>query len=420
MTTTRRLPRLTAGTFVAFMTAGTLAPGAQATEGYFALGYSAAQRGQAGAGIAHAFDAMSATTNPANAADVGKEMSLGLEAFIPLRGYTGTGTFFVPPGKVESGHKVFPVPNFGYNMPLDNGNVLNFAAYGNGGMNTSYPTGLAGCGSVYCGGKAGVDLSQLFVSVTYAGKAGDLSWGISPTFAYQRFEARGLAAFGGISLDPTNLTNRGHDGSTGFGLRAGLRYDLSDQFSVGITGQTKFNMSKFKKYSGLFAGGGDFDIPAMIGVGMAFKPQPNLTLMLDYQKIFYSGIPAIANAGNSGPLGAANGAGFGWDDVDVVKLGVEWAQSPEMIWRAGYAYSSNPVGSEDVTLNIIAPGIVRHHFTVGGTRKLSDRDSLDFALVYVPNATISGPETTPGGPTPGSVKLHMEQYSLSIGWTRKF
>ncbi len=420
MTTTRILPRLLAGSFAACLVSGALAPSAEATEGYFALGYSAAQRGQAGAGIAHAFDAMSATSNPANAASVGKEMSMGIEAFIPLRGYTGTGTFFVPSGKVESGHKVFPVPNFGYNMPLDNGNVLNFAAYGNGGMNTSYPTGLAGCGSVYCGGKAGVDLSQLFVSVTYAGKAGDLSWGISPTFAYQRFEARGLGAFGAISTDPANLTNRGHDGSTGFGLRAGLRYDLSDQFSVGITGQTKFNMSKFKKYAGLFANGGEFDIPAMVGVGMAFKPQPNLTLMLDYQKIFYSGIPAISNAGNSGPLGAPNGAGFGWDDVDVVKLGVEWQQSPEMIWRAGYAYASNPVGTEDVTLNIIAPGIVRHHFTVGGTRKFSDRDSLDFALVYVPTASISGPEVTPAGPTPGQVKLEMEQFSLSVGWTHKF
>lgn len=414
------LKRLWAGAVAASVMTGVLAPAADATEGYFALGYSAAQRGQAGTGIAHAFDAMSSTSNPASAAGVGREMSMGIEAFIPLRGYTGTGTFFVPSGKVESGHKVFPVPNFAYNMPLDNGNVVNFAAYGNGGMNTSYPTGLAGCGSVYCGGKAGVDLSQLFLSATYAGKSGNLSWGIAPTFAVQRFAARGLGAFGGISVDPANLTNRGYDFSAGFGLRGGLRLDLNDQFSIGVSGQTKFNMSKFKKYRGLFANGGEFDIPASIGVGMAFKPQSNLTLMLDFQKIFYSGIPAIANAGNSGPLGAPGGAGFGWDDVDVVKFGVEWQQSPEMIWRAGYAYSSNPVGTEDVTLNIIAPGIVRHHFTLGGTRRLSDRDSLDFAFVYVPKASISGPETTPGGPTPGRVKLEMEQFSLSVGWTRKF
>lgn len=403
------------------VTAGLMtASAAQATEGYFALGYGANQRAVGGAGVAHAFEAMSAAVNPAAAAHVGHEMQLGVELFSPRRGYTGTGTVFVPSGVVDSGSEYFWIPSFAYNRPLANGAVLNFAVYGNGGMNTDFGTGLAGCGSVFCGGPAGVDLSQLFVSVTYAQKAGNLSWGIAPTLVAQRFKAEGLGAFSGISVNAGALTDNGYDWSVGGGLRAGLQWSVNDDFSLGVSGQTKMKMSEFDRYAGLFEDGGSFDIPASLTLGAAWKAGADVTMMADYQRIFYSGVPAISNAGNAGPLGAPGGAGFGWDDVDVVKLGVEWKKSDQMTWRAGYAYATNPVGGEDVTLNIIAPGIVEHHFSVGGSYRLNDRDRLDFSAVYVPQSTVSGAETTPGGPTPGVVELNMHQFSISVGWTRTF
>lgn len=397
-----------------------VAGSATATEGYFALGYGPVQRGLGGSGVAAGFDAMSAAVNPAGVGGLGNEWSLGFELFAPRRGYEGTATGFVPSGSVDSGHPLFPIPNFAWNHVLGNGAVLNVSAYGNGGMNTSYPVGLAGCGSVYCGGKAGVDLSQLFVSVTYAQKQGRLSWGIAPTLALQSFAARGLGAFGGISVDPAHLTDLGHDVSYGVGLRGGLQYAVSDTLSLGLSAQTRMNMSKFDEYAGLFADGGDFDIPASVTLGLAWKARPDLTLLADYQKIFYSDIPAVGNANTAGPLGAPGGAGFGWDDVDVIKIGAEWQSSPEMTWRAGYAHATNPVGPEDVTLNIIAPGIVQDHLTFGGSRKLNDRDRLDFSVVYALENSVSGPETTPMGPTGGTVDLRMDQLSVSIGWTRRF
>ncbi|MCP5073168.1 MAG: hydrocarbon degradation protein [Rhodobacteraceae bacterium] len=411
-----------ASTFGATIASTLLLSGtALATEGYFALGYSPNQRALAGAGVAHAFESMSTTVNPASAASVGRELQLGVEFFMPYRGYTGTGTGFVPAQAVDSGRNFFPVPNFSYNKPLDNGAVLNFSAYGNGGMNTSYGAGLVGCGTVFCAGPAGVDLSQLFVSITYAQKTGGLSFGISPTLAVQRFSAKGLAAFGGISVDPSSLTDNGHDYSYGGGLKFGVQYEASDTLRFGLAGQTKMYMSKFSKYSGLFENGGSFDIPASITAGVAWDQSPDLTLMLDYQHIFYSGVAAVSNSGSAGPLGAPGGAGFGWDDVDVIKLGAEWRQSPSMTWRFGYAYASNPVGPEDVTLNILAPGIVKHHLAAGGSYSINDRDRIDFAVNYVPESTVSGPEVTPGGVTPGSnVALNMHQFSLSVGWTRKF
>lgn len=413
---------------------GLLAVPAQATEGYFALGYGPVQRGQGGAGVAaEGTNAMASTINPAAVAGMGREMSLGLQLFMPYRGYNGSKTAFVAPGSLRSGHNGFAVPNFAYNMPLANGAVLNFAAYGNGGMNTSYPLVLnssPGCVGaappgmnygVFCGGEAGVDLNQLFLSFTYAQKVGNLSYGIAPTIAGQAFKAWGLGAFTGMSASPTNLTNNGYSYSLGYGLRGGVQVEVSPVLSVGASAQTKMKMSSFDKYAGLFAGGGSFDIPASATLGLAYKAAPNLTLMADVQRIFYSGVPAVSNPFPNGanPLGGANGPGFGWDDINVFKLGAVWKQSDKMTWRFGYAYSGNPIGPEDVTLNILAPGVVQHHLTVGGTYKMTARDSLDFSVSYVPPNSVTGTEMTPGGPG-GTVTIDMHQFSASVGWTRKF
>ena len=400
---------------------------ASATEGYFAMAYGTAQRGVAGAGIAYSQDAMSSAINPASVATVGRELTLGVEVFSPRREFSVSGgnPGLLPDGTTTSGRDWFIVPNAAFNMPLGNGAVVNFSAYGNGGMNTSYRNvPNANCGpfsGVFCGGTTGVDLTQLFLSIGYAKKTGNFSWGVAPTVAVQRFSAKGLAPFGALSADPANLSNRGHDMSYGIGLRAGFQYEINPQLAIGVSGQTQFKMSKFKKYAGLFENGGEFDIPASLGVGLAFKPRSDLTLLMDYQRIFYSNVPAVANSTTAtSPFGAKGGSGFGWDDVDVVRIGAEWQQSPDMTWRAGYAHASNPVGSNDVTFNVLAPGIVEHHLSFGGTKRLNDRDRLDFSLVYVVPNSVSGPEMTPGGPSGNTVKLHMEQFSASIGWSRTF
>ena len=417
------LMRLAAG---ALVFSGLALP-AHATMGYFTLGADAVQRGQGGAGVAAPGEnAMASAINPAAVAGMGRELSLGIEAFAPVRGYTGNGTFFVAPGHVTSGYRVFPIPNFAYNMPLPNGAVFNIAAYANGGANTLYPDvanpNCGGGSGVFCGGAAGGDLSQLFLSFTYARKTGNISWGIAPTIVGQRFKAYGLGAFAGISAHPGALSGNGYDYSMGYGLRAGLQAQLTPQLSFGISGQTKMKMSKFHSYAGLFANGGSFDVPASATIGMAFKASPRLMLLADLQRIFYSGVPALANPFPNGAnaLGSANGPGFGWSDVNVIKLGAIWRQSDQMTWRFGYAHSTNPVKPAGVTINIIAPAVVQNHFTVGGSYKMTPRDTLDFAVMYVPRSRVTGPEVTPGGPTPGRITDEMHQLGVSIGWTRRF
>ncbi len=380
------------------------------------VGYSTNQRAMAGAGVAYGYDAMSAAVNPANAASVGHQLQLGVNLSNTDQGYVaGNPAIFALPGSFQSDGNLTALPNLSYNRPLNNGAVINVSIYNSGRMKTGYNAAPG----VYNGGNAGLDLSQTSISLTYARKTGNLSWGISPTIVAQRFSAMGLSAFGPFSSNPAALTNNGNDWSYGIGLKAGVVWDASSVLSLGLSAQTRTKMSALDKYAGFLADGGRLDIPASVTIGAAWDVKPNVKVMLDYQRVFYSGVYALSNHYNFlTPLGTANASGFGWDDVDVVKLGVEWKANDRMTWRAGYAHSQNPLRNStiDNALGILMPAVSEHHITFGGSYAYNDQSAFDFAVGYSPKATYAA-----YGPTGGqAIELNTSQLSVSLGWTRKF
>lgn len=407
---------------------------AGATEGYFANGFGVRQSALAGAGVADSRDAMALSLNPAGLVDVSRQFQAGIGIFMPTRDYTGTGTALVAPGSFESNNHVFAVPNMAYSNAIDATSSWGWALYGNGGMNTTWGdmrNTSAGCAmfggnpGVFCGGRAGVDLMQAFLSAGYAKRMGAFSLGIAPVIAIQRFKATGLSAFANYSSDPNNLTDKGYDYSFGGGVRVGVQWNVAPNVRLGLAGQSPMWMTDFDKYRGLFAGSGDFDIPGALTAGVAWDATPALTLMFDYKHIFYSSIASVGNSGSVipvGSLGTASGPGFGWRDVDAFKFGAEWRMSPVWTWRLGYSHNTNPIKSSEVTLNILAPGVVTDHFTGGFSYALGPGMKADFAAMYVPKHRVSGTEVLPQGfvAVPGTVTLEMHQLQFSIGLTYQF
>lgn len=402
---------------------------ASATEGYFQPGYGAVQQGTAGAGVASTNEAMSLSLNPAGLARAGTQFQMGVSLFMPTREYTASNTLFVAPGTNKSGQDLFAVPNFAYSRAIDANSSWGIAMFGNGGMNTKYAAmrnNQPFCGGgfgVFCGGTVtGVNLSQAFMTIGYARQNGALSWGIAPILAFQKFSATGFNAFTGSSLYPRNMTDQGSDHAWGGGVRAGVQYAITPGLRLGLSGQTKILMTQFDKYRGLFAGAGGFDIPANITAGLSYDVMPSLTLMLDYKRIFYTGVDSISNSSRlPNPFGSTNGPGFGWHDVNVYAIGAEWRATQQLTLRAGYAFNDNPIKATDVTMNIVAPGVVKHHITGGFSYKLAPQASIDFAAIYVPKTTVSGPEVTALGPTAGSnIRLGMSQFQATLGFTYKF
>jgi long-chain fatty acid transport protein len=400
-----------------------------ATNGYFPHGFGVKAMGMGGASVAMTDNAFAGTNNPAIAAWAGNRAEGGLTFFSPKRSMSRTGSMAGLDASVESDSNMFYVPEFGYNRALSDKMGVGVTVYGNGGMNTEYPGGQINCGAgpanVLCGsGGLGVDLMQLIVAPTLAYKLNDMhSVGISPLLVFQQFEAHGLQAFSPMSSDATKLTGGSYSHSTGFGVRLGYLGKLNDKFTVGASYSPKINMSEFDEYAGLFAGGGGFDIPENYTLGMSFQATPAVTVALDYSRINYGGIPSIGNPStNMTALGSSDGRGFGWRDINVWKLGVQWQASSQWTLRAGLNVGDNPIQSRDVTFNILAPGVMTKHVTLGGTYAMSPTTEVSFSYMYAPENSVSGttlfdslPPTTGTGGTE-TIKMSQQSIGVQFGW----
>jgi long-chain fatty acid transport protein len=428
-----------------------------ATNGYFTHGTSVAEKGLAGAGVAFSQDTLAAANNPAGMVWQGARYDIGAAAFSPRRNYEVTGgpsdacspqgcTFSIGDGDQDkdSENEIFLIPQFGYNWVVDEESTIGLSVFGNGGMNTEYkggtasiPDGMGGHNQLpgtFGDGTAGVDLSQLFVSTTYARKITDTSsWGISGIIAYQRFEAKGLGNFASFSSDPDNLTNNSHDDSTGLGVRFGIQAEITPGIRFGAAYQPKIDMSEFDDYSGLFADDGDFDIPSNFTVGMAFDIGETGVFVIDVQQINYEDVDAVSNSidgltdgscmpgapttGGTGKncLGGSDGAGFGWEDMTVVKIGYQWQTGTKNTWRVGYSTGDQPIPSDESMFNILAPGVIEEHITAGYTRQLDKKSSINFAAMYALENSVKG--KSPFDPDQ-DIEIEMDQYELAISYSR--
>ena len=467
---------------------------AGATDGYFSNGQGTKNKGFAGAGIAYLHSPFSAAINPAGLGFLNKKMSFEISVglFNPNRKYTIVGAptppdqwgymgpngfvqdprfmaFGLTEGTVESGSKVFIIPAIAFAYQLDEKNTIGLNFFGNGGMNTDYDAKtyysaiIESFGNPMPDGRpnpmanvskpTGVNLAQMFLSITYARKFGENhSVGISPVFAYQTFEAKGLEAFRDMGMAGNAIltqmmgwpnrsdyvTNNGKASSTGFGFRIGYQGELFDGFRLGATFQPQIKMSKFDKYKGLFAEEGGFDIPANWTAGISYDVTPDLTVLFDVKQIMYSKVksvsnpmiasemmPLIPNLNSTSPqdafipnpdfvpLGNDNAAGFGWEDMMILKLAAEFRQVENWEFRLGYSYGKQPIPESEVMFNILAPAVNENHISLGLTRILGEHQ-LSFAITHALSNTVTG--TNPFDPAQ-QIELNMNQWEFDIGFT---
>lgn len=407
---------------------GLASPLAYATNGYFAIGYGQKSIGMGGVGIALPQDALAAATNPAGMVLIGDRTDFGVEWFRPMRSSTISGNNLGPGGSANGAYdgnetKNFYIPEFGYNRMVTDTLSLGVSVFGNGGMNTDYNASNNPFARFGASGNAGVNLEQLFVSPTLSMKLNPSnSIGVSLNLAYQQFAAQGIQPFQGISGNPGNVTNNGTENSTGYGMRLGWNGQLTPRFTLGATYQTKTKMGQLSGYSGLFAGSGSFDIPANYGVGMAFKATDATTVAFDVERIIYSGIGAVSNplvfppTGPATMLGGGNGSGFGWQDMNVFKLGVSQKVNSILTLRAGYNHNNQQIPTNQTFFNILAPGVVQDHATLGATWILPNKAELTVSYMHAFANAVMGSSSIPAGFGGGNANISMHEDSLGIAY----
>lgn len=418
----------------ALMVLAGVATSSQATNGYFAHGYGMKAKGMAGASTASSDDAFGGANNPASMAFAGNRLDLGIDLFSPRREASNTGGAFGP-GTVssDSDSKFFAIPEFGYSHMVSNTLAWGVTVYGNGGMNTNYSSlgGVYGNTNLLGGtGSLGVDLMQLIIAPTVAFKvAPNHSIGISPLIGYQRFKAEGVQPFAFFSTSPTNVSNNGYDDAFGYGVRIGYMGKITPTVTIGAAYASEMNFKEFDKYAGLFAGKGDFDIPENYNLGVAWQVTPMVKLALDYQRINYSSVDSVGNQvlpNFANGMGASNGPGFGWDDMDIWKLGVEYKVTPKFTLRAGYSHADSPIKGDltcasmtncgEATLNILAPAVIEDHFTMGFTYTLPSGNELSMAYMHAFDNDVSGARPVTFGGGVDTIKMYQDSLGIQFSW----
>ena len=433
-----------------------ISPAVNATNGYFSHGFSTKEKGLAGAGTAYSQDSMAAATNPAGMAFVGERMDIGLQLFSPSpRSYTVTGTPQAPsaslpfgsainaqPGvEVESINDLFLIPHFGYNWQLNTDSTVGVSVYGNGGMDTEYPASDTPFGAgTFGAGTAGISMAQLFVNVSFSKKLNATdAFGGSVILVGQRFMAQGMEAFAAFSSDPANLSGNRTSDSFGAGLKFGYQGEVSEGIRVGVSYQSKINMTAWDEYKGLFAEGGDFDIPSTYNIGASFNVGPSGVIVADIQRINYSEVSSIGNpvsnlltncipagfnpsdptagATGAGCLGNSAGGGFGWEDMTVFKIGYQ-IDVGDNTYRVGYSHGDQPVPESQTFFNILAPAVIEDHITAGWTMKLGDNQEFNLAAMYAPSNSVKGGNPVDGGST--QIEIQMTQWDIQAGWAWKY
>ena len=294
-------------------------------------------------------------------------------------------------------------------------------------------------------GTLGVDLAQGVIAPTLSFKVHEKhTIGTSLLIGIQRFSAYGLGNFQcftkSVATNPANaatcpngfaavpskgLTNNGHDWAYGAGVRVGWIGEVHPKLTLGAAIASKIYMTEFDDYDELFAEDGDFDTPANFTVGLTFKPTPDLNLSFDFQRILYEGVKSLSNPGPTmadfitGPspgnlLGADDGFGFGWEDINVYRLAVDYQYNNEWNFRAGYSYNDQPIPDDQVLFNILAPATPKVHATVGFTYRPNNSSEWNFAYMHAFEEKVSSNQTAMG--MPGEIKMFQNAIDLSYSF----
>lgn len=410
----------------------------RATHGYFAYGYGTQAKGMGGAGVALPLDSVQAAVNPAGMVFLGNRYDLGAGLFSIRPQYKVTGapsgaprTFPLVPESVSGKRDFIFAPNAGWNHMIDASSSYGMSIYTNGGANTKYPASAGAGTGTFHAGATGVKLKQLFIQPSYARKIGEKSSiGIGAPIAIQWFGASGFGAFGAFAADgtPNHMTNMGTKAGTGVGLKFGFQTEAAQGLTVAGSYQTKIGIKRYKDYEDLMAQRGKIDVPATGTIGLAYKASPKSVVAFDIQTIWYSKVPALANpfaniygfegGDASKGLGGDNGAGLGWKDVTVFKLGYQTQTSEDMTWRAGISYGKEPIRSTEVFFNLAAPGVNEFHFTVGATKALKKGAEVSFSALYAPTHTVDG--TNPlEAPGQQQIQLKQGEIGFEIAYGKK-
>lgn len=364
----------------AMAAAGMTLPGlALATNGMLMEGYGPIAAGMGGAAMAYDNGTAAMANNPATLG----LMAAGSRIDVML-GHVGPDVSVpsTPMGALgDSSADAFYMPAFGY-IRKQGDFTYGVGIYGQGGMGTDYASG---------------DMAQVGVGRLIL----PLAWNVNPRLTIGGsvdvvWAGMDLAA--DINGSPLSKEINFKDGSDftgaakGYSLAAklGFTYRVNDAFTVGGVYQSAGNLPKLKGDGYTVEG---FDMPAVVGLGLAWQANDRLMVAADVKQLLWD--DSMNTVTIRGPGGLVVPFQQDWDNQTVVSLGLAFQFSDAFTGRVGYNHGKNPI--PDANVNILWPAIVEDHYTVGAGYAFGKQSQVNFALSYAPETSVTGTGAQNGG-----------------------
>ncbi len=386
--------KLTAGLAVIGMTVPVLA---FATNGMLMDGYGPIAAGMGGAAMAYDNGTAALANNPA---------TLGLMApgsrIDVMVGFVGPDVNSSM-GIGESSADAFYMPAFGY---VKKQGKLAYGAgiYGQGGMGTEYASGdmaQVGVGRVIF--PLAYSVNDRFnvggsVDIVWAGM--DLVADINPFVPGKEIDFKDGSDFTGAA--------KGYS----VAAKLGFTYKLNDALTLGGVYQTAANLPDLKGDGYKVEG---FDMPAMVGLGLAWQANDRLMVAADLKDVLWGSSMNTVTIYQNGAVVAPFRQD--WDDQIVLALGLSYKLNDALTGRIGYNHGKNPI--PDNSVSFLWPAIIENHYTAGFGYAFSKQSEVNFALSYVPEVTVTGTGANPPNGN-GGLQINHSQLNWQLMYSYKF
>jgi len=364
---------------------------AMATNGMVMEAYGPVAAGMGGAAMAYDNGTAALANNPATLGLMADGSRLDL-----MVGFVGPDVE-TSMGLGKSQADAFYMPAIGY-VKKQGKLAYGVGIYGQGGMGTEYANG----------DMAQVGVGRVIFPLAYSvndrfnvGGSVDVVWGGMDLV---------VTGYGIDFKDDSDFTGK----ARGYSLAAklGFTYKLDDALTIGGVYQTAGNLPDLK-------GGGykveGFDMPAMLGLGLAWQANERLMVAADVKDVMWGSSMNTVTIYQNGMVVAPFKQD--WDDQIVLALGLAYRFNDAFTGRVGYNHGKNPIPDQNV--NYLWPAIVEDHYTVGFGYAFSKQSEVNFGLSYAPEVSVTGT-----GPNPpfgnGGMTIKHSQVNWQLMYSHTF
>lgn len=257
------------------------------------------------------------------------------------------------------GASAFGISGFGVTFPEEANNPMSPSF--NPTLNSNpinYPQQAGGFGHIES------DYMLLQVGIAWAYEiTKELSIGVQPTVNYAALE---LAPNPTANPNASGYPVSDKASAIGYGAQFGLFYNSSSGFKAGASYKTtqKFEDLEFKNThlnNTTSANAFNMDYPAILSFGLGYSTG-DVDLAVDYRFVDYENTNGFSEKGwnNTGSV-----KGFGWKNINILSVGLQYKGFEKFPLRVGYTYSSNPIDSELAFFSIPATAVIENAFQFG-------------------------------------------------------